>query len=270
MILEMLKINIEQEKKLVKELDSLLLHSVSSKRDQILLRDAIASKSNQLKILNDSIPLLLKKISFAKTLPNEYETKEFETIKSDKDIVTLTSSLESSNQLVAIKRKDKDKYLEQLYISESSLKSLKKGKSADTKEIITQYKTPNAYVKMANKLFLNTSRNMIEKGSFSSLKRALEKGDFVFLLQSYVSTIFLTTLISFFVSIFIVLFLFFFDVNTTTPFLAMVNFTEVNILIRILKFIWLLPAIPLMVFLVKQKKSGNLYIFSRIKISEQI
>mgnify|MGYP001563558873 CR=1 FL=1 len=59
----------KQEKKLVKELDSLLLHSVSSKRDQILLRDAIASKSNQLKILNDSIPLLLKKISFAKTLP---------------------------------------------------------------------------------------------------------------------------------------------------------------------------------------------------------
>jgi len=166
MIIKMLKINIEQEKKLVKELDNLFLHSASSEKEKILLRAAIASKSNQLKILNDSIPLLLKKISFARRLPEEYILKNSEpqiSLDNDKEIITLDFPFEGSNKLVAIKRKDKNKYLEELYISESSLKDLKKSKDKTKKESITQYKSPNFYVKTANKFFLNTSCNLIEK-----------------------------------------------------------------------------------------------------------
>jgi len=125
MSFELLRANIEKEKQLLVRLDDLYERSqaTSSKKEKRVFDDSIISVKNQIRVLNDSLPLLLNKISLLKPLPGS------ETAGSGKEeLVSLSYQAGDSEELVAIKSQDKEHYIEQLHISESSIKALKKHK----------------------------------------------------------------------------------------------------------------------------------------------
>jgi len=94
-------------------------------------------------------------------------------------------------------------------------------------------------------------RDIVELGGnyFNELKEALTKGNFTILTSSYISMIFLTTLLSVFAGIILTLFFLLIGISTASPFIYLVDFSEANILLRLLKVIWLIPVIPLITFL---------------------
>jgi len=246
MSLESLKSNIEKERQSIEQLDHLLKqHQIAEvKRDRLLLANAMASTLTQIKILNDSIPKILENIYLIEDKP----IQKVETPKKQ-ELINVGHSLEGSEEFVTIKKKDRKDYIKQLHILDISIRNLKKKKKKKL-EFQTEYKKPNFYVKLSNSLFSNLSNKLINKGRFRGLKKSLKKGDFLILLTSYISMIFFTSLISIFFAVIVMLFFLFFSLGLETPFISLVDFSETSIFIRLLQVIWIIPLIPIFVFLV--------------------
>lgn len=244
MSLDLLKSNIWEEKKLIERLKMLV-----EKRD--LLKDegeknnlnvAINSTKIQIKIINDSLPDLLNNISLIKKLPDEIKKIKY---KKKNEIISITHQVGGNDVLIGINKKDKDIYLKQLQISESYLKNLKK-KKIILEEYKNEFKKPNVYVILSNKLFSGLSNKLINKNYFENLRTSLKKANFKILLNSYISVIIFTTFLSFLLASLIALFFTFFEVSLT-------NYTIIinsNILMSLLKIIWVIPILPLITFLI--------------------
>ena len=251
MNLELLKKNIEQEKTLVQR-----IKFIKDKYENVNLTgefkrtylNALNSTENQIKILNSSIPKLVDNIKIIRELPTYSKEINYE-VKEDEPIITVSHNIEWAQDRVTIKKKDKSKYLNQLHISEYSLSQLRK-KDKKEEVIINQYKKPNFYLKLSNKLFLNTSKKLIEKGYYQKLGLNLRKGNFTTLLSSYVSMMIFTTWISFFIGIFLAIFFFFFNISIESPFIYLINYSKINLLLRFFQVVWIIPTIPILTYLI--------------------
>tara|TARA_Y100000310_G_scaffold47085_2_gene43672 strand:+ start:907 stop:2241 length:1335 start_codon:yes stop_codon:yes gene_type:complete len=249
MSLEILKTNIAKEKRLVQELEVFVdkLRRVNNPREKISLQNAIKSYENQIKILNNSLPLVLNEISLIGELPSESSNK---VKKRKENLVNISYNLDGNEEFVTISRKDKSKFLSQLSISDSSLRDLKKKKVIRKEDKENVYKSPSSYVKLSNKFFFSIAKSWIDQRYFRKLKTDLKKGGFIFLLNSYVSVMLFTTFLSFFVGLFIALFFFFFNISSVTPFISIVDFSSANLLLRLAYVIWVIPVFPLIVYLI--------------------
>ncbi|MBS3100475.1 type II secretion system F family protein [Candidatus Pacearchaeota archaeon] len=243
MSFELLKSNIQQEKKLVVILKQLVQKKESYGADDKDINSTIASAKKQIAMLNKSIPLLLSNISPVKKLEvHEYVPEK--KLSEQTPIVTIKQEFDSSNAIVAITKKDKNAYLEQLNISESSLKSIKK-KKIHLNEFENEFKKSSNYNRISNKIFGNLSKSLISKGYFDRLNKDIKRANFIVLLHSYVSAMFLTTLISFFISLIVFLFLLFFSVSFNPPFIFQIT---TSLPMRILQTFWIIFAIPVLTF----------------------
>ncbi len=194
MSIELLKQNVQKEKVIAKKLFDLnnRLKYVRDKKQLEKLNQAIFSYLRQIKILNKSIPKLLKDISFAKKLSDEDNKKS--------SLVNVSYDVGGGSELVTIDKGDKNKYLEELKITKDSLKSLG-DEDGSGKEFENNFKKPSVYVRLSNRFFGKNAKNLMSRGWFKKLGRDLKEGGFVFLTRSYISVMFLTTTISFFISI---------------------------------------------------------------------
>lgn len=147
-----------------------------------------------------------------------------------------------------INKKDKSKYLDELNISEVSLKNAlgKKKKKVD-KEIMN-YKKPSFYVNLSNRYFLKKSTELIQQGYFKKLRSSLQRGNFVFLVGSYVSMMFLTTVLALFVGVFLALFFLFVGISFSDFSVYFVSASDIPM--RLLKVFWFIPLTPLITYLV--------------------
>ena len=118
MSLELLKKNIDQEKNLVKKLESLITEGGNEKD----LENSINAIKKQIEILNNSVSDLTGDITLAKELPSENAGKE------SKGILKIEHEIEGSESSVGIRKKDRREYLKQLHVSELSLRNLTKKK----------------------------------------------------------------------------------------------------------------------------------------------
>ncbi len=239
MSLEYLKSNVQQEKELVKRLQSLVnnVESVQDSKERDNLMRAIESTKNQIRILNAGTPDLVKGVSLARKISPETPNKK---------IISVSHQIGGSTKRVAIQDKDKSKYLKELNITEESLKGLKKKdkKEEDDSRI---FKKPNSYIRISNNVFSNISSELIKGGYFRRLNRDLRKANFMILLRSYVSMMFFTTLISAIVGFFIMLFFLFFSLTLSPPFIYLTN---ANFFTRLLQVFWIVPVVPLLTILV--------------------
>ena len=246
MTIETLQSNIAQEKSLIEKLDNLFLEyqGLDSPADKKVMENAIASTQNQLKILNNSIPDLLSDIKLAKKLPGKSS-------KSGKksNLITLKYNAAGGENLVAINSKDKDKYLEQLNISNQAMKDLKKRGKKIEDEFKQDFKSPNYYIKYSNKFFGKYSDNLIEQGYFTGLKRSLQKGGFAILLNSYVAMMLFTTFISIFVALFLGLIFLAINIGLSAPFISLVDYSQVSFLQRFVIIFFSVLIAPALVFL---------------------
>ena len=246
---EKLKENISRERKIIEELNKLSEYLKNS-------RDAEEKRmfSNHMVALKDS----LKKTN-QEALGNTEKTSLIKPLKSTpmmKELVLQQNPpiiQQSTPNILPIQRKTLPtsplKKISKKDFSPSALEKLTLKRLGGKKEKIVKKKErkPNRYVKMASRVFHNSSMSLIKKGLFKQLQRDLIKANLGFVPANYVSVIFFTTLLSFVLAIFIFLFFLFFNFIATFPFI--IPITD-SMGIRFLKVFWILFVIPIAVFII--------------------
>jgi archaeal flagellar protein FlaJ len=243
-----IKENIQQMKEILKEINSLTFQLERIKNletnknspieysEKKLLEGAIIALTNQLKILNNSLPELLKNLSLYSQLPSSENKKTQKLIK-----VNYQPPQNSKKISLTITEGDRKLFLENLSKSHLSINQLKK-----------KYKLPkptldfgraNPYAKISNRIFRKTSINLTNKNYFQRLNRTLRKINSPFLLGTYVSMIFFTVLWTFILGIFFATFFLFFNLSLVPPSLSLV---EGSLLLRFTKVFWIVLILPIL------------------------
>jgi len=243
-----LRENILQMKEIVRE-----MHSFSSQYDAIgnfeyssnieidkkeknVLKDVIVFLTNQLKILNNTLPGLIDRIGLYKGLSTKEETKK----SGGGDLTKIRYESEDGKEIsLVISQKDKNSFLENLSRSRFSIQKLKKKYAVNKKP--ETYMKPNYYAKMSNKFFRKLSNELIAAGYFNKLNRSLRKINSRFVVGSYVSMIFLTGLLFLIGSLMLFVVLLFLNVSPIFPFISV---AQDPVYLRMIKYFWIVPAFP--------------------------
>jgi len=228
-MLEKLEKNIERKREIIKEI---LVFSEQIERgaelnQARLMQNTINSLLRQLKILNNSTPHILDEISLVKKLPGKRkkEKKKINPIKARHK-----GYLNEGERELLIRHEDKKKYLKELSISKELVEKLRGKKKKEGKQKDMRVKK---LVKIANKIFLKYSLQLEDK--FGGLKRELHKANLQIIYTSYISLILLFTSLSVFVGLF--------------AFILVMILVEGSFLLNLVKFIWIIPLVPILTFL---------------------
>jgi flagellar protein FlaJ len=176
-MIEELKKNLEQEKKLVKDVDSILkfLNSTSTQEQDFYL-STLKALIAQLKILNGSMPELLNAVSSAKSLVPEE-------IKFDSNLTKISylSPITKEQNSIVINKKDSEKFIKELKISHEGIKNLKE---EDFNKVSPEVKQSKIFG-LANKIFVGLSDKIVSK--IPELSEDLKKSNINILASTYVS-----------------------------------------------------------------------------------
>jgi len=260
MSLESLKSNVNHMKEITRELyvfsDQLSKikdleikgNNSINPHEKRLLEETIFALTNQLKILNESLPGLLNMIRFYKNLntPRLDAPIKSPTQKKEKLVQIKYKPLQEGKEVsLAIGAKFKEDFLENLSKSNLSMNQLKKKFSYSAEEVNTlDFGRANLYAKLSNRIFRNTSNKLIAEGLFRELNKNLRKVNSPFITGTYVSMMLFTGLIGLILGFFFFITLLFFDISFLYPFLSL---TEQNIFMKALKFFWIIFAVPILV-----------------------
>lgn len=186
MIEELIK-NIDTEIDILREISSYAQKGeLKSTIEKKLLEEVNQSLITRMRLLNSSIPTILKNI----TLANKLNEKE---IKTNLEKINIKNA--NGEKSIVLNKGDKEKFLSELSITEKYISNLKKVVKKED-NVDDDFQKSRGYVKLANKLFFNYAREMTKKGSFKELNKSIRKANIEILLESYISVIFFTTLIS--------------------------------------------------------------------------
>lgn len=228
-----------------------------STEEKKLLQHTTNSLISQLRILNNSLPDIIKKVSFFKEIPTpklKEKPKAKVKIKSKKQtkkekLISFKykhPSLEKKEALVTIKKGEKLKFLKELSLTNNSLKKLRKKREyMALRSKITEFKKPSKYAQYANRLFSEVSNRLVDKGYFLNLSRELRKANLSFLSHTYISIALLTSSIVLVFSFLLLILLLFFSLSFAFPFLALAG---ESIGLRFLKNFWIVIVFPILTF----------------------
>lgn len=196
----------------------------------------IQSLIQSMKLVNSAIPDLVNAAPHDNKLP---------TTSKNTGLAKITFKRESSDLVVGIKANDKEKFLKELSISENLIKKIKRMDYAE-EEKFEDFKAARGYLKLSNRIFLNSAIRYIKNGYFRPLYNELKKANIDVLFETYVAMMFFTTLISAVVGVILTAGLLFFNVGVTYPFLTPYNGEYLD---RIVRIFWIPFALPLATFL---------------------
>lgn len=214
-MLEKLKKNLEQEKKIVKDMRLVQNAIYNNSGNNSFYHSGLNSLIHQLVLLNDAVPELLRKSSPVVNLSQgiqkvSIEKKKIPVLNSNRNTsnslnpktisVNYVSPSDKEKRYITINKKDKDEFLKKLKISEQTISSIGKTEKMANKVLVVK---PSSYARFSNRFFRNISDKFSPQ--FGSLKDDLKKANIRFLLSSYLSMTIMSMLISFFVGIFFVL-----------------------------------------------------------------
>lgn len=236
-----LKLNIDKEIESVRELSRHMNNSAeSSGYERILIQQAMNSAGKRAKIINGSIPGLVRNVSLAKQLPSKSNRTNLEKV---------SIKTEEGDHILVMDKKDIGRYLQELDISASLLKRIKKRKpEKKEKEFRTGgYRKSRGYLKFSNKYALRYADSLIRKGYFDNLGVELQKANLGILFKTYVSMVLFTSFASIFVGAALTVFLLFFTVGFTFPFIGVY---QGGILARLLQVFWIPLVLPVITFFI--------------------
>lgn len=226
MTLKNLRYNIEEEVEIVREMNVLISQrDIRTGREKELVSKAIMSLTELLRIINNSIPALVNNAFVIKSLGGEKEAKEV------KELVSVKFNKDGIQKDITINEKDKRKFFEELSLSDSTLKRLRKEDRAGGVTSIS-FKKPSLYAKISNKFFSNLSNKLIENGYFKSLGGDLRKANIPFILNTYVSIIMFSTMLMAFFALFLFVFLLFFTISVELPIIILAELSVVRVFIN--------------------------------------
>ncbi len=223
--------NIDTQRLMIRELGYFLDKAgEASPAEKRVIADLISSIKKRLRLINNAIPLLIEEVTLTPDITSARK-QQLESV-----------SFKANTAPVTINKPDKGKFLEELRISEELINKLKKRKYA-VKEEGELHKEANAYSRTANKLFLGLSQRLLDKELFKKLSLDLKKSNLNILSMSYVSMMILSICVSFFAGFFIYLFFIFFYLNLELP---IMHVYTGEFLLRAVKLLWILLAVPLL------------------------
>lgn len=200
-MLENLKENLRQEKKILADLASIQSSMRTDSRNRALYLSSLDALSKQLVLLNDAIPELLKDTTISSEedslVAKKEKIKKSKVVESVK-ITTSASAPVREKSFVTINKKDKKEYLKKLKLNEGMLAKIDAVKQKNSGEILDK---PNKYVIFSNKVFRNFSDKMAPQ--FLGLKKDLKKSNSRYMLTSYLSMAVMSMVIAFILGILI-------------------------------------------------------------------
>jgi len=205
MTLENLKQNIEREKEIIGEMIVLYnqINNVQEKERTVIIK-TLDSLANMLRILNNSVPVLVDNISPVKKLGAGESVKGLVKMKYEDKYVTINVQ-------------DRRKFIDELSLTSFTIKKIKKDLSG-REVIFSDFKKPSLYAKISNRFFSRISNKLIAQGNFKDLNSSLRKANMPFLLNTYVSMIFFTTLLAAAFSVILFIVLLFYRIEINYPF----------------------------------------------------
>lgn len=205
MRVEEIRRNLDQEKKVIKEI--LYLQGTIQSLDESeknFYMNTIESLRNQLRILNNSLLYLINDVSFAKPLvpvkQTNFVTPLYEAPKkaiTPAEPVKMKYVSPSTKQqvFVSIDKKEKEKFAKELRLSETNLSKLKK---TGNKKQIVERKWGNI-AKASNKVYGKLGAKLTPL--FQDLKGDLRGANILFLLPTYIAMALFVSTISFVVAL---------------------------------------------------------------------
>ena len=223
----------------INKLESQSKVPIDSKEKKLLI-NVVNALAVQLKILNNSIPSLLKNIYFLKELPST--TKIEKKPKKEDKLVQLKYKPREDQAKIAVTVTDKDReeFLENLSKSNLSIFQLKKKYAVDRP--VQAFSRPNTYAKLSNRLFRGISTRLLLDKKLEKLNKNLRKMNSPFVVGTYFSMILFTVLITFIVSLFLFVLLLFYHLSF--DYTQMFTSVEESLLIRIPQVIWIIFVLP--------------------------
>lgn len=184
MVLEDLKKNIENEKRIINDLNSIYIH-LNAGEDKSLYLESIVSLLEQLKMLNKPVPELLKRVSSGISSKNIEENKvvsrkEQRNEKKKLSKFSYVSPSSREKRYVSVDRKDRGDFLKKLSVSEKGLEGLRK-----KRKVKGEVSKPSFFASLSNRIFRKISERITPK--FDGLSDDLKKANIRFLTSTYIS-----------------------------------------------------------------------------------
>lgn len=191
-MLEELKKNIEQEKRIILDISSVIENMKLG--DKNFYMSSLNALISQLRIINNTIPALLNEVSPVKSLnPQENKTPPPNIVK-----LTYVSPITKETRFITVNKQDKDSFIKELQISESGLSGIKKLQAK--KEIKLEAK-PSSLANISSRIFSKTSEKLARQ--IPDIGDDLKKANIRFLASAYISVALFVSLIAFFLSLII-------------------------------------------------------------------
>jgi|TARA_B100001971_G_C18229090_1_gene562685 flagellar protein FlaJ len=182
---EDLKNNINQEKRIIMDMNSIRAGMGGDKEHHSYYMICLDSLSHQLRMLNSAVPELLGEWSPIKKFKEESDKgKKNDGGISEKKTVKMSyvSPLTKEKKIIVINKEDRKDFLKKLKLSEANLKSIKKLKVEKEDDL---EKKPNYFAGVSNKFFRETSEKFVP--TFGKLNKDLKKSNIRFLTSTYIS-----------------------------------------------------------------------------------
>ena len=187
---EDLKKNLEQEKKIVMDMHSIQVSMQSDATNQAFYVSSLNALAEQLVLLNNMVPELLKEGSPIKKFAEgtgEKISKSPLTVR-----ISYVSPSTKEKRYVTINEQDKKEFLKKLKLSEDALAKVGKIKEKSSGAVANK---SNSYARTSNKFFRIYSEKLASQ--FSDLSKDLKKANINFLLSSYLSMAMMSMAIAF-------------------------------------------------------------------------
>lgn len=233
--------NIDTEIRMLQEISELDSKLVSlEEKEKVFVTQAISSLKTSIKLVNNSIPTILQALPSHTKLPVQKVRQPL-----SPRLESVAFEREGPSYDVVLNRSDKNRFLKELRISEELIKKLRKKKQSD-EEQYREFQRSRGYLRIANKYFLESAKNLVNKGRFKDLSVDLRKANFDILFESYIALMIFTTVLSVFVGFFLFAFFLFFNVSFSLPIIAMHNGDYLS---RLMRIFWLPIVLPLITFI---------------------
>lgn len=184
---EELKNNLILERKIIADITSIKASMLTDSGNKNLYIPSLRALRDQLALLNDMVPELLKE------WPTNVKGEEKQKKKAKETIPVASTSKDSKEKTyVTINKEDKKEFLKKLKLGEDTFKGIDKIKEKMPGGVINK---PSSYVRISNKFFRKTSDKLATQ--FSSLGKDLKKSNSRYLLSSYLSMAIMSMFLSF-------------------------------------------------------------------------
>lgn len=176
-MIEELKLNTTQEKKLIRSIESIITYLKENPTREIdFYHSSLNALVTQLKIINGAVPELIRSTSPLKSLNPSEQRKDFDLTK-----IKYLSPISKEENSVVVNKKDADSFIKELKISQEGIRNVEK---EDLQKINLKEKT-NPIPAIANRIFSNISEKINKK--IPELSEDLKKANINMLSSTYIS-----------------------------------------------------------------------------------